>query len=84
MLRYRFEFVGTGSLPRPDNVYRDAPILVRDSPSSARCVPNRRPRPRPSRHSQRKSSVASMIPSDPNEVEIHADPGTRRPASHQT
>jgi hypothetical protein len=28
VLRYRFEFVGNGSLPRPDNVYREAPILV--------------------------------------------------------
>ena len=28
MIRYRFEFVGDGPLPRPDNVYRDAPIVV--------------------------------------------------------
>jgi hypothetical protein len=29
VLRYRFGFVGNGSLPRPDNVYRDAPIVQR-------------------------------------------------------
>ena len=28
MIRYRLEFVGDGELPRPDNVYRDAPIMV--------------------------------------------------------
>ena len=28
MIRYRFEFVGDGPLPRPDNVYRYAPIVV--------------------------------------------------------
>jgi len=26
VIRYRLEFVGPGELPRPDHVYRDAPI----------------------------------------------------------
>ena len=28
MIRYRFDFVGTGELPPPDHVCRDAPIIV--------------------------------------------------------
>jgi len=28
VIRYRLEFVGPGDLPRPDYVYRDAPIMV--------------------------------------------------------
>lgn len=28
MIRYRFEFIGAGKLPRPDHVVRDAPIIV--------------------------------------------------------
>ena len=28
VIRYRFEFIGDGPLPRPDNVLRDAPIVV--------------------------------------------------------
>ena len=28
VIRCRFEFIGDGPLPRPDNVLRDAPIVV--------------------------------------------------------
>jgi hypothetical protein len=28
VIRYRLEFVGDGPLPRPDHVYRDAPVMV--------------------------------------------------------
>jgi hypothetical protein len=28
VIRYRLEFVGDSPLPLPDNVYRDAPIMV--------------------------------------------------------
>ena len=28
VIRYHLEFVGDGPQPRPDNVYRDAPLVV--------------------------------------------------------